>query len=145
MSLLPQAKTTIGSNTSQFFDIAPPCLVEHLDVAPGLVARVAALAGRAGGARAHARERGVVRAGRARDRGDAALLVAGLEQERVLAVGQQVAHSTGARGDERLPQRGRLDEDVREAVVVRRDNDEVAGEVEGDEMEAIDRRKLRGL
>src|SRR5207244_11103451 len=93
----------------------------------------------------HSRERGAVRAGRARDRGDAALLVAGLEQERVLAVGQQVAHPAGARGDERLPQRGRLDEDVREAVVVRWDDDEVAGEVVGDEIEAVDRRELRGL
>src|SRR5436305_11370726 len=102
MSRLPQAETAINSSTSQFFDIAPPCCGEHFDVAPRLVARIAALARRARGGRAHARERGVVRLRGAGNRGDALLLVAGLEQEGVLAVGQQVAHPAGTRGDERL-------------------------------------------
>src|SRR4029079_1429201 len=143
-SLPPHAETAISSGTSKALHMSPPCCGEDFGVAARLVAGVAALAGHARRGLAHARDRRVVRRGRARDRGDAPLLVARLEEKGGLAVREQGAHGAGARGDERLAERRRLDQHVREAVVVRWNHDEVAGEVVRDEIEAVDGRDDRG-
>ena len=66
------------------------------------------------------------------------MLIARLEEQRALAVGEDVAHPADARGDDRTRERRRFDEHARESVVMRRQHGEVAGEVVRNEIEAID-------
>jgi hypothetical protein len=92
--------------------------MKDVDVAARLVTGVAALARGALGAASEKGE-GVVGKGSGAGDGTAAgMLVARIEQQGALAVHDEIAHAADPRPERGARQRRRLDEDVREAVVV---------------------------
>ena len=79
---------------------------------------------------------------RARDRIAARVFIGGWEEQRVLSIGQRVEHAADRGREQRTAERRCFDQNIWEAVVVRRQNDPIRGEVIRQQIESIDRRHV---
>src|SRR5258708_36919011 len=112
--------------------------MEEVEVVARLVAGIAAFVRGSLGAASEEREGIVGQRGRSDDGAPATVLVAGIEQQGALAVNDEVTHPSDMGGQCGAGQGGCFDQYVRESVVVGGQHDKIAGEIERDEVEAVD-------